>query len=206
MGALEVPVWQESLSLHHPQLLRTVHVAQLPLELHESAEFAQRERVPDHLAQVRPMAGPVGVPDMQVLSLAHHPHPERPVQAPQSVSVAQGSAPTLQVATSPAHMPPQVPMAGPLRAAFAVTQRLVAPHQPQPERARQPPHPESESQVSVGLRQVTDEKVQPVTQRPSVGPETSPGTQMLVPPHHPQPPKAVHPPQEVARAQGLTVP
>jgi hypothetical protein len=202
VGPPLLPEWHVSLSLHHPQFPRSVQVAQLPLELHESPGFAHDDRVPAQLVQVRPIAGPASVPDMHVRLLRHHPHPGVVVHPPQSVRDAQGSAPTLQADASPAHIALHMPIAGPLRAALAVTQRLAAPHQPQPERARQAPQPDSTSQVSVGFRQVTDENAHPETQRPSMGPAELPGTQMLVPPHQPQPPKDVQSPQLAARAQG----
>jgi hypothetical protein len=132
----------------------------------------------------------------------HHPQRESSVQLPHSVCPLHGSGGgAVQAATLPDQAEAQAPEAGPLRAVLAVTQRLEAPHHPQPACAAQAPQDVAALQGSTAV-QALAVQAQPSAQvAPPTGPVAEPSMQRAVRAHQPQVDCAVHEAQEVCVAQ-----
>ncbi len=132
----------------------------------------------------------------------HQPQRESSVQLPHSVCPLHGSGGgAVQAATLPDQAEAQTPEAGPLRAVLAVTQRLEAPHQPQPACAAQAPQEVEALQGSTAV-QALEVQAQPSAQvAPPTGPVAEPSMHRAVRAHQPQVACAVHEAQEVCVAQ-----
>jgi hypothetical protein len=111
VGPVIEPVWQACTVLHQPQLVRDVQLSQVVLD----AQGSKPQLIADQSQTVHdPWAGPTDVPDLQVLSVSHQPHPTREAQSEQVLEDAQGSTAPPPHEEGAYAQPRHVPAAGPL--------------------------------------------------------------------------------------------
>jgi hypothetical protein len=106
-GPVPVPVAQPPApSAHQPQAITVVQPSHEPFAAQGSVAVPLQALPYQAQSPHVPVDGPPIAPVRQVLSLLHHPQLARPVQSPQPVESAQGSAGSVDVHASPVQVSP----------------------------------------------------------------------------------------------------